>query len=237
MYTSQGVLTGCAVLLAACHADGMGEHGCPLDYSSGWNSYGLSVEHEEPARCPAFVPQPGAPLETGAVVVDGSNRDFSENRLLVLAANGQPVQRKIGVFGLDANQRWISSTFVGYSAGRADLRPDDVYFDLSFRDGSAGPSAHMKISYKDAVSTSISGPAFVEPGKTYTWSATISRGVGPYQYRWYRNWTLVGTGASYTGGGSGDTTHLRVDVTDSRGEVDSDARRVMPMTCGTQRFC
>lgn len=225
------------LLVCACHADGMGEHGCALDYSSGWGSYGLAVEHEEPTRCPVFIPEPGTVLETGATIVDGGVRNFIESRVLVQDANGAGVVAETAIFGLDRYNRWIAASYVYFPAGRAALRPDDVYYDLTFNGGSPGPSAHMKISYTDAVVTSISGPGFVEPGKSYTWSASISRGVGPYKYKWYRNWNLVGTGASYTGGGGGDTTYLRVDVIDSRGEVDSDGHRVIPMTCGTQRFC
>jgi hypothetical protein len=232
------ILAGAVILITpACHDDGFGEHGCPLDYSSGWGSYGLSVEHQEPKMCPVFIPSPGSRLETGAAVVDGGERDFVENRLIVQDAARVYVTGKIGIFGRDAQGRWISANYVGYPAGRAGLGPDDVYFDLSFNGGGAGPSAHMKVSYTDAVSASISGPGIVLPGGSYTWSASIRSGQPPFQYRWYRNWNMVGTGSSYTGAGGGDTTLLRVDVIDARGEVDSHSRRVITNYCDGARIC
>lgn len=232
------ITAGAVVLITpACHDDGFGEHGCPLDYSAGWASYALSVEHQEPKMCPAFIPSPGSTLETGAVVVDGGSRDFVENRLFVQDATGTPVASKRGIFGTDAQGRWISPNYVSYPAGRAGLSPDDVYFDLTFNGGGTGPSAHMKVSYTDAVSASITGPAIVLPGGSYTWSASIRAGQPPFQYRWYRNWTLVGTGSSYSSPGGGDTTLLRVDVIDARGEVDSHSRRVLTNYCGGARIC
>lgn len=164
-------------------------------------------------------------------------REMERSNLVVFDANSQPINGEVVYFGEEIDGRWIAPTDVDYYAGRVDLRPDLVAFDLFLRNGSQGPWAEMQISYTSRVVASISGPAFVNPSSTYTWSASITQGVGPYQYRWYRNWNLVGTGPSYTGGGGGDTTYLRLDVVDSRGEVDSDARKAMPMTCGTQRFC
>ena len=58
------VAAAAALLLPACHDDGLDEHGCVLDYSGGWGDYGLSVEHQEPTRCPVFIQEPGTMLRT-----------------------------------------------------------------------------------------------------------------------------------------------------------------------------
>ncbi|HEX2078987.1 MAG TPA: hypothetical protein VHG08_14790 [Longimicrobium sp.] len=197
----------------------------------------MSVEHQEPTRCPVFIPEPGAIVQTGATVVDGSTRDFTENRLLIVTADGSPLRRKIAIFGYDQQNRWISAPYQDYPAGTAGLRPDQAYFDLTFRSGASGPTAQMSISYTDAVNASISGPSIVQPSGTYTWSASISSGLAPFRYRWYRDWELVGTGFSYTGLAGGDTTLLRLDVIDARGEVDSHTKRILVNYCEGARVC
>lgn len=231
IHTPLSRTAGALLLCSACHDDGLGEHGCPLDYSSGWGSYGLNVEHEEPTRCPVFITEPGATVQTGATVVDGGVRNFTDNRLLLVDANGSPITVKNTVFGYDESGRWVSVSYVFYAAGRADLRPDDAYYDLTFNGGAPGPTAHMSISYTDAVSASINGPGIVQQSGTYTWSASVATGVPPYTYRWYRNWTLAATGSSYTARAGGDTILLRLDVRDARGEVDSYSRRVLVNQC------
>lgn len=231
------VAAGIILLLPACHDDGLDTHGCPLSYSAGWSSYDLRVEHQEPTKCPVWIPSAGATLQTGATIVDGSTRDFTTSRLLVVNTNGSPVSTRTAVFGYDAQYRWIAASYVNYPAGTAALGPDRAYFDLTFLSGAPGPSAEMRVSYTDAVSATISGPSIVQPSGTYTWSANIISGQPPFQYQWYRDWELVSTGSSYTGPAGGDTTYFRLDVIDSRGEVDSHSKRVLVNYCGGARVC
>lgn len=170
-------------------------------------------------------------LQTGATIVDGGVRNFTDNRLLLVDANGSPITVKNTIFGYDESGRWVSAAYVFYAAGRANLRPDDAYYDLTFNGGAPGPTARMSIFYTDALVANINGPGYVQASGTYTWSASIATGVPPYTYRWYRNWSLVGTGSSYSVRAGGDTIHLRLDVVDSRGEVDSHTRRVLVNYC------
>jgi hypothetical protein len=221
-----------AMLISACHDDGMGAHGCPTEYGDGWRNYGLSLEHTEPSGCPVFIGQPGVELETGATVVDGGMlRDMERTQLVVFDANGAFLNGETVYFGEDVDRRWIAPTDVRYPAGRVDLRPDIADFDLFLRNGSRGPWAEMRISYTDALVASINGPGIVQQSGTYTWSASVATGAPPYTYRWYRNWTLAATGSSYTARAGGDTILLRLDVRDARGEVDSYSRRVLVNQC------
>lgn len=220
------------MVLPACHNDGLGSHGCPVEYGGGWRNYGLQLEHVEPAVCPVFVAEPGARLVTGATVVDGGMlREMASTQLVVWDANVQYLNDAQVQFREDVGRRWIAPTEVSYPAGRLDLRPDIADYDLFLRDGSRGPWAEMRISYTDALVASISGPGIVQERGTYTWSASISTGLPPYTYRWYRDWELVGTQSTYTGLAGGDTLHLRLDVRDARGEVDSHSRNVLVNRC------
>jgi hypothetical protein len=226
------------LISAGCHGDGLGEHGCPLDYSRGWGSYGLSVEHEEPARCPVFIPAAGTILKTGATIVDGGMPDFKQSLLLIQDARGNGIAAKRTDFKYDRYDRWASESYVYYPAGQANLGPDHAHLHLTFQSGADGPAAYMAISYTNALVASISGTTVIQPDEPqiHTWSAKITQGVPPYQYRWYRDWELVSTSSSYSDIGA-DSMLLRLDVIDARGEVDSYSKVVVVNTCGGEYLC
>jgi hypothetical protein len=225
-------------LLAACHDDGLGTHGCPTEYGDGWHNYGLRLSHVEPAGCPVFITQPGTRQVTGATVVDGGMlREMERAQLVVWDANRTHVNSATAPFRENADNEWVAPMDVSYSAGRVDLRADIADYDLFLRNGNPGPWAEMRISYTDRVVASISGPSIVVPGATHTWSASVTSGQAPFQYRWYVDWDLVGSDASYTGPAPGDTTLIRLDVTDARGEVDSHTKRVVVDYCDGAKVC
>jgi hypothetical protein len=223
---------------AACHADNLGVHSCPTEYSGGWGNYGLSLEHVEPAGCPVYIPALGTWRETGAVVDDGGLREFSYSYLFVQDANHVTLNSIQREFKTDPEGRWTSEVFVGYPAGRVALRPDRAAYDLFFRSGGAGPTADMTITYNDRVISAIRGPGTAASGSTVTWEADVSAGEPPFTYRWYKDWKLVGNQSSFSTeiGGSG-WTELRLDVVDSRGEAASRLKKVWVSGCGKALSC
>jgi hypothetical protein len=163
-------------------------------------------------------------------------REMDKGQLVVWDANDAYLNSATSFFQTDSQGQWSAPLDVSYSAGRVDFRPDIANYDLFLRNGDRGPWAEMRNSYTNRVVASISGP-IVEPGASYTWSASISSGQAPFQFRWYVDWDLVGTEASYTGPAPGDTTLIRLDVTDARGEVDSHTKRVVVNYCDGAKVC
>lgn len=220
------------VILGACHADSLGAHGCPVEYSTGWSGHGLDLEHTLPEKCPVFISSPGQQRQTGAIVIDGGSAEFEEAYLNVRDFSGDPVGINFAPFTYSTQGKWSTPVFADYSAGRDNFSPDKAFFRLIYKGGSPGPDATMRITYTNTLSASISGPGTVNDGVEVTYTANVTTGQPPYTYRWYREWGLVGTGASYTdvwrGSGSVD---LRLDVIDARGEADSDQRDITISTC------
>lgn len=226
-------LASCVAALAACHDDGMAVHGCPTTYNDDWYGHGLNLEHTLPNQCPVFLTIPGTLLETGATVVDGESVQFSATYLNVRDASGDLVGTNTNRFTYDDDGRWVAPILASYFAGRDDLAPDRALFRLTYAGtGVPGPEATMHISYTDRVIANISGPGLLSLGSSATYSAKVTSGLAPFTYAWYRDWELVSTSISYTADFDVEgEVHLRLDVTDARGEVDSSSRTVTVNPC------
>lgn len=235
--TGRLVLAAAALsTLAACDADGLRNHGCPIDYHGSWSLFSLSLEHTEPRVCPVFLDQPKV-LETGATIVDGGGRNVNEAFLLVRNANGEPkTTGRTVIFGYDPYDRWIAPIYEDYAAGTAGpLLPDLALFDV-YADKILLADADMRITYSNAVIAPIDGPVYTFPDQAYTWTAHVSHGVPPYTYRWYNDWDQISTSQSVTL--TGAEMLLRVDITDARGHAVSTDIAVDARNCsGSEAEC
>lgn len=232
-------LTAGTAIVGACHQDSLGAHGCPVEYSAGWSGRGLDLEHTVPDKCPVFISSAGEIKETGALLIDGGTPEFEEAYLNVKDFSGDPVGLNFVRFQYSTDGRWSAPVFASYSAGRDNFSPDQARFQLTYKGGSPGPDAMMRITYTNAVSASIGGPGTVYDGTEVTFTADVATGQAPFTYRWYRDWDLVGTGSTYTDywGGSGNVD-LRLDVIDARGEADSHQKNITVSSCPEgQREC
>lgn len=76
-------------------------------------------------------------------------------------------------------------------------------------------------------SVTLSGPTYIQPGSSCTWTANGSGGTSPYTYTWYYDgmWRKAGSDNTYTGGVlSGDLNTefvLKVIIKDANNETDS----------------
>lgn len=90
----------------------------------------------------------------------------------------------------------------------------------------------MTITYTNRVQAGIGGPSLVSSGSSVTYTANVTAGTPPFQYRWYLDWDSVGTESAYTptltGGGE---VELRLDVTDARGEAASRVKVITINEC------
>ena len=226
------LVVGILFAAAACDADGMGNHGCPVETYGGWRNYQLSLEHTEPRTCPYFLDAPGSPVTTGGTIVDGGiSRDAFAADLQVVSSSNELRNEIRSFFKSDGSGNWFAGVYVEYRAGLPGLAPDVVGVDVVQENEFHLGSARMRITYTDAVQAEISGPAMVWNGESHTWTATVMQGVAPFTYRWYRDWELVETGASHTDTGSGSDMTLRLDVVDARGEADSHTVTVLGNAC------
>lgn len=225
-------------VLPACHDDGLGLHGCPTTYTDDWRRYSLHLEHVDPSSCPRFLEFPGQLLSTGADVVDDFPVEMEGSFLQVLTQQDRSVGSEIVGFG-SFGGRWVAQHNVLYQAGTLDGAPDIAKYDLAPLSGRIGPRAEMTITYSSDVVATISGPAAIPDVGAYTWTASVSQGVPPFTYRWYRDWEPVGSEASYTDeGGAAAEMELRLDVHDARGYAASSTRRVTVTHCeGTELRC
>jgi hypothetical protein len=232
-------VTALTLLLGAagCHDDGLGTHNCPVSYDGPWRTTGLDLTHTDPTYCPVFIAGPGTVMRTSATLVDRGSRDFVESRLLVTNARNEPQAAIKGVFGWDEHGQWAAQPTVRYPAGTAGLAPDNALLDVYFLNLSPGPFAHMRISYTDRLIASISGLSSIQPNANYTWHANVTHGEPPFTYRWYRDWELVSTDASYSGPAGWGEWPLRLDVYDARGEATSRTRVIRVSECGAARVC
>lgn len=225
-------LAGIVIAAAACDADGLGNHGCPVETFGGWRNYQLSLEHSEPRTCPYFLDAPGSPVTTGARIVDGGlSKDAFLADLRVVSSSNELRNETSGFFRDAAGGRWAAELYVSYRAGLPGLAPDVAEFDVFQENDFHLGSARMRITYTDAVQAEISGPAMVWSGESYTWTAAVRQGVAPFTFRWYRDWELVETGPSYTEESLGSDMTLRLDVVDARGEADSHTITVRGNAC------
>ncbi|HEX2080289.1 MAG TPA: hypothetical protein VHG08_21485 [Longimicrobium sp.] len=232
---------GGLVLLPACHVDALGLHGCPTRYTPEWTRFGFELEHEEPARCPVFIPAAGTIRETGAEVVDNGSAEASSSFLQVKDNAGVTVNATNDIFSRDIYNRWTSQPRLVYAAGRVDLKPDEAFYYIALAGGaSTGDTrAWMTLVYTDRVQGSIGGPGIVPYGSSATYTANVTTGSPPFRYRWYLDWDSVGSGSSYT------TTlwepgrsELRLDVYDARGEATSVLKLVTVSECAAgQKVC
>jgi hypothetical protein len=227
---------------AACddHGDGEknGNHNCPLSYSSGWGSYGLSFKHTEPQQCPISLSYRGQKIETGANILDGGERNFRSAVLEVYNSDNEQKQWTANGFFEGIDKRWETNVFASYAAGTGNpgssLPGDDrTIFKMNewlFGQSGTLPSSTLKVSYNTVVKTSMSGPTYPDTNAWTTWTADPSGGEGGYTYTWYRDWsdTPVSTDASYTGYSGETHFNLRVDVADGRGYSASYDIHVIP---------
>lgn len=229
-----------ALVLSGCHIDALGLHGCPTTYSDNWHTMGLDLEHTEPEDCPIYVAYPGEQRHTGAVIVDKGSRDAAKSTLIVYDADLWSVGSMEDQFGADPYNRWVAAVYPLYSAGRVQLRPDRADYFITPREPSIYPQARMTLTYTDQVQASIGGPGFVSSGTRVTYTANVITGSPPFTYRWYVNWTPVGTGSSsysHTFWGS-SRSEVRLEVIDSRGEAVSKLKFVNVSDCPSgQKTC
>ncbi|HEX2092729.1 MAG TPA: hypothetical protein VHG28_10020 [Longimicrobiaceae bacterium] len=229
------------VFSAACIddvGDGLGYHACEVSQSSGWSGYGLALHHQEPKQCPVTFRYRSSTFETGGWITDNGTRNFTFAELVVRNSDNVQVKWTANSFYESVDQKWETNLFVNYPAatGAAGVSGFDrsIFRMTQWVSGQSGtlPSAEIKISYRSDMTASISGNATPQPYETGTWTASISGGVGPYEYSWYRDGAYVGSGESYTASVGNSRFPLEVHVTDSQG-----GRTVSSFYVATQVDC
>lgn len=89
------------------------------------------------------------------------------------------------------------------------------------------------------LAVSINGPASVFADQTQTWTASVTGGLTPYTYQWYKDGTSVGTGSSLAMNTGWANFTLQLDVTDAASTTRSATQAVVvqllpPTNCTLQ---
>lgn len=234
--TSWCTLTSAVLSLTGCgDTDGMGNHGCPLNFGNGWLLGEFSMEHTEPRHCPVFLSEP-TPLQTGATFVDGGiRRDATHALGNIRNGDGVSVTGGMTHFRRDVDGVWNAPLYINYTAGTGvGLTPDLAQFELE-QDGFLMATADLRITYSSQLVASIN-PVFIDGQQAYT--VRVIQGVAPFTYRWFRDWEEISTDETVFP--EPGKMQLRLDVVDARGHATSVLENVWapdPECPGTEIRC
>ena len=200
---------------------------CEVISHSSSNSYNLSYQLLLPAPCPVPITNVGERKDAAGKIVDGGLPDFEFAELVITNSQGVSKNGVVATF-VDQNGTRSATPRLSYEAGTGaytitDRVPTNAYdygrfmaFLRGQYNNSNNPYGTVEISYeKSAVNVTLSGPEIPPLNTTQTWTAAPHDGISPYQYRWYRDGTAVGTGSSYTGSTGTTPFGLRVEVNDA----------------------
>lgn len=220
-------------LFGAC--DAPDTRNCPLVAKNGSDVYDLEYALLIPANCPVPIGQRGERKRAGARIVDGGAADFAFAEVVVRNSDGVGVAIDFDAF-VPADGGRIAEPGTEYSAAMGSIVDLDRAYDYGFfralRDygDAGGPYGELKITYvRSAMANVIDGTPIPPRNSTATWRATVTGGVPPYSYYWYRDGMLVGTSELYTGDTGTDNFALRAAVVD---QTMTERAAVMPVDVG-----
>jgi hypothetical protein len=210
VYARYFVILVVAFVVSAC--DGVTPNKCQVVKSSDRsNPYDLDFAMMFPANCPVPLGSVGEYKRAGATVYDrGQQGDFFDARGEVYTSDGMFAPnaldprlpaRHVTRFQSVGGQGQ-AELLVHYQAatGGNPWHDSGRFRAFNTTDRSDDAHAEIRITYSDAdLRVATVGPINPHRNTLTTWSAAISGGVAPFEYRWHRDGTLVSTASSYTG--------------------------------------
>jgi hypothetical protein len=212
-----------AVVVSTAGCDMPDTRGCPLVAHSSSNSYLLDYELLIPSHCPVPLGTIGEWKRAGARVFDYGNRDFlyAEARVAdsELITRGSQVVRfsDYGEYSL-AQPTTVYQAAVAGGFAQIQNRYDYGWFyatNSAMGGFSGDPFGQIRITYTPTAMTNLIAGSSIPPrSATATWQASVSGGVPPYSFYWYRDSALVGTSQYYSGLTGNTNFDLRSIVVD-----------------------
>lgn len=241
-----GMVAALACALGACADTSPTEiNGCKILYQTGnWQGdpyeYFPVVDFRD-NRCPVNIVIPDEIISAGGDVYHrdpydqyGSYIDTEQARLKIL--NAQGIEQADDIFpflywNVDESKAEMLVDFPAASAystftesDRLELRISDFCCTLpQFR-----AEIELQLNYQRDGSARVAayGTRLPLRNTVQTWQASSPSAGRPHQYRWYRDGTWVGTGATYAGDVGASDFDLRVDMTDTYGRTATSTERI-----------
>jgi hypothetical protein len=219
---------GVFVLTSACDVSFKFVKNCPLDsYNQGEQRFLLEYELEIPQNCPVPQGQSGEAKVAAAFIYDYGYKDFTYGHVVIRNKDLQYVLNRVHYFSFEGTDRYGNSVHrhtafpqARYPASTAGYLTTDFGDFIasnspSFLGNPGDPFGRVKITYEPSdMMVAVQGNSIPLSNQSTTWTASVTGGVAPHSYAWYRDGAYMGAASVYTGSGTRDFI-LRAQVTDA----------------------